>query len=189
MKRKLILIAVLLSLISVLLSACGISDDQYSAAISERDLAKTQLDSANAQLNTKMAELESTEYELRNATLKLESTESSLRDANLNVEQLRQKMIKAKVLADIVCTYNDIHFENPVINTSSGALGGFPSINPVPVELYKAIFVVYIGPVAASEDTTLNFLFMSWYESPNDFERTRQLIFYINDELPKLLTY
>jgi septal ring factor EnvC (AmiA/AmiB activator) len=185
MKRKWLLVATLLLAMSVLVSACGVPKDQYTAVVGERDAAKAQLESANVELEKTKAELESTKSQLQSANAELDrakadlqsvnsqlqSTQSSLSDATAKVSQLQQTMAKAKLLADLLATVFVPELKGQSMTQAEE----------------MALGLVFISKVTTSGDPQLQSLFQAWVDSNFGDKQGADLFIYIFETIPKLL--
>lgn len=184
MKRKWLLAMVLLSGVLALVSGCGLSTANYEAVVTERDAAKTQLESANAELASTKAQLESanaelvntktqlelTKTQLQQANSQLESTESSLSDTTYKLDLLQQKVARAKVLVDLAELYTPYTQGLVIAPSESTTIGAR-----------------FISEVTNSGDAELLRLFQEWIVSGLAKQPTADLFSYVFETLPRLL--
>ena len=95
MRIRWIIVCVVLLIISLLVTSCGIPQDEYDAVVIERD-------STQSELQSTQGELESVSNELDSVKSELQLVNSELTAAQLAIETQSQSMAKAKIAAEIV---------------------------------------------------------------------------------------
>lgn len=92
MRKKRFLIGVVLLVASLLVTGCGIPQEDYDAVVAERDAVQTELQSVSSELERKKSELESTKSQLETIQGELETVKSESQSVQSQLNSVKSQL-------------------------------------------------------------------------------------------------
>jgi len=171
MKRKLVL-GIVLVLVTLLISSCGIPQEEHDAVVAERDSAQSQvkslqskltgvegeLDTTNTQLETAQSTLETVQGELETTKSEFQSLESQLSSANSRLQSTNSQLSSKK--SQLASLVEKVELSNQILKRRTAYLRAYKadSGSTEQKELYAlqlSIFKSYDPLVNGIGDTEL----------------------------------
>lgn len=206
MKRKCVILGMALLLMLWFLVGCGVSQEQYYTAVSERDITNVELQSVKTQLEGVEAEIKLVNTELEKAETELLAVKTELDDskAELQSTQIELQIVQTKLednndelqsisdeLEDCQQTIQD--YEKAMVEAKTFAdLLSSTFVPPLKGEVITEAELAKLGidvlrKLEALDDEKAQRLVDDWIESGFADQEGTDLFIYIFETLPEIL--